>query len=97
MFKLIHERYKKHFTDGCSGLQSMIYRLFTGRKLPWYKDCAEHDIDYAVGGSEIDRAKADLKLMKRMDMRGYPKWARIYHYFVRNFGWASFNYKTEAS
>ena len=74
--------------DGCSGLQSWLWRQFTGKGPPWEYCCNEHDLAYIEAGPIEWRKFYDLKLKECMTDLGYPTWAKIYYVFVRTLGWA---------
>jgi hypothetical protein len=78
---------KQEKSDGCSGLQSWLWKRFTRKGPPWEYCCDEHDVAYIEGGTLEWRKFHDLKLKECMEKAGYPTWANIYYWFVRAFGW----------
>ena len=68
------------------------------RQCSWSPDiavqcCYQHDNDYWVGGTEQDRAIADLDLYRCMLLWGVPDpVASTYYFSVRKFGASSWNY-----
>lgn len=52
--------------------------------------CAQHDVDYGVGGAEQDRLVADLDLWGCLALHGVPEdVGRLYFDAVRRFGESS--------
>lgn len=67
-------------TDGCSmspdgDLQN-----------DWTECCVDHDIAYWIGGSRIDRLRADATLMACMNDKAGPRTAQLYFNGVRSGG-----------
>jgi hypothetical protein len=74
----------KFKTDGCSGNMSWMWaRIAAFRNmciwgdkwsalLPWNEDCIEHDRTYHVGGTKLQKFKADTRLMVKVAEKGYP-------------------------
>ena len=58
--------------------------------------CKLHDEDYARGGDEADRKKADRLFRDRIRDRGRPIIAELYYHGVRIFGKKFFNYHDES-
>lgn len=78
------EWYLKPFeTDGCSGGMSALWRWLTGVNPPWEGHCIEHDKAYWQGGTKGARRNADLMLMARVTLQGYPFWAFVMYVGVR--------------
>jgi hypothetical protein len=69
---------------------------FIAKHIPQYTfrdPCRQHDFDYWVGGTELDRKITDLKFFVRMLKSGpNKKEAWRYYKLVRQFGWVSFHY-----
>lgn len=73
----------------------------------WLCPCNTHDTDYYKGGSELDRWRADWRLLtsclKRLRFVAWYKrpfgviWALYYYIMVLLFGWMQFNYRRGVS
>ena len=61
--------------DGCSGGMSWAWRKVLKRPPPFEDCCHEHDQPYAIGGTEIERFCADMRLYFCVRDRGWPKLA----------------------
>ena len=83
MKKHIKHLYRRFKSDGCTDAPDMNFK----------KCCVIHDYDYTVGGNELDRIKADKKLLLCIKNNGHPILAIIYYLVVRLFGKKHFNYK----
>lgn len=65
--------------------------------------CTRHDLDYATGGGERDRWRADWRLytsmIRAMRRAAWPKrwagyaWATCYLLLVLLFGWTTYTYR----
>ena len=68
-----------------------------------YQACAQHDVDYRVGGDEIDRLCSDVRfianlLMLALSKQDWRNWIRVpvlfgYFFVVRYAGKKHFNYQ----
>lgn len=56
----------------------------------WEEDCDEHDFDYFVGGSEVDRREADWRFSMRMILRANNRyaWWDPRRFFARMGAWS---------
>lgn len=59
--------------DGCTGVPDFDFKDV----------CDRHDLDYAIGGTEFDRRRADQALRQGILERGHPILARVYFVGVR--------------
>ncbi|MEM9091779.1 MAG: hypothetical protein AAGC93_23945 [Cyanobacteria bacterium P01_F01_bin.53] len=66
--------------DGCTGVPDFDFKDV----------CDRHDLDYAAGGTEDDRLRADQVLKQGILERGHPILARVYFVGVRVLGRRAF-------
>jgi len=86
-------------TNGCGGKGSFI----NPPEFLFHASCCKHDELYTIGGTEVDRKKADDKFYELMladterskgfDRYYFKVWAYTYYKAVRFFGKKYFNYK----
>jgi hypothetical protein len=88
-------------TNGCGPCGHLMARLVP--EFDFHGACQNHDYDYFLGGTELDRHTADdmfllrmygaarsrKSLLRRLAVKAL---ARVYHWSVRTFGQTSFNY-----
>lgn len=55
---LIHNK----FVNGCGGQNGLKFSFLTPKEA-----CAQHDLDYVLGGSSQDRLRADKQLLQDLD------------------------------
>lgn len=85
--------------NGCGGKGSIIKPPLAAF---FVSDCNLHDLSYGLGGTELDRIKADTGFLRAMlkdcdllsgiKKQYYVAWAHLYFIAVRMFGWRYFNY-----
>lgn len=68
---------KPFTTDLCSGPQSVLWRFFADKPVPWEGLCIIHDLAYYFGGPLWMKVVADLELALGIAKRGYPVWALL--------------------
>lgn len=81
--------------DGCSGNMSKLWRRLLKRPPPFEFCCHEHDQPYAIGGTEIQRFCADMRLYFCVLESGWPKTAHAMFILVRYGGapWLPFSWR----
>lgn len=79
----IEKELRPFISDGCLGFTSFLYKIFTGKCLPWEQDCLEHDRAYWKGGDLKLRRIADRKLAKAICDKGYLITSIIFYIAIR--------------
>ena len=74
-------------SDGCTGWPDSF------RGIDYFDCCVEHDNAYFLGGSWLDRVKADWRLSKCVGKKGAKFMAPIMFIGVRFCGFLFFKYK----
>ena len=99
-YKDLTPEQKDKICNGCGGKGGFI----NPPEFLFHASCNHHDYLYFIGGSELDRTKADnvfykyMKLDVAREMNKYKRvycsiWAYTYYKAVRLFGYKYFNYK----
>jgi len=70
-------------TDGCSGGMSWLWVHVFHRPTPWEDKCEKHDYAYWMGGTAMQRKRADIALAAGVAKAGYPLVGALMYYAVR--------------